>query len=55
MLWLGFGGLALFSLFFLVRPFLDPADAYRPRLIPGVTYAYSFLVLAAFVPYALAG
>ncbi len=53
MLWLGFLGLALFSLFLLVRPFLDPADAYRPRLVPGVTYAYSFLVVAAFVPHAL--
>ena len=50
----GLAGLLLFCLFFLVRPFLDPADAYRPRLIPGVTYAYSFLVVAAFVPYALA-
>ena len=53
-LWIGFGGLALFSLFLLVRPFLDQGDAYRPRLIPGVTYAYSFLVVAAFAPYALA-
>ncbi len=53
-LYLGFAGLALFSLFFLVRPFLGTTDAYRPRLIPGVTYAYSFLVVASFVPYAVA-
>lgn len=51
---LGFLGLALFCLFFLVRPFLGTADAYRPRLIPGVTYAYGFLVVAALVPYAVA-
>lgn len=49
----GFLGLAAFAVFFLVRPFLDPEPAYRPRL-PGTTQAYSFLVVAAFVPYALA-
>jgi hypothetical protein len=48
-----FLGLLAFSLFFLVRPFLDSAPAYRPRP-PGTTYAYSFLVVAAFVPYAAA-
>lgn len=53
-LWLAFGGLVAFSSFFLVRPFLDAADAYRPRLVPGITYAYSFLVVAAFAPYAIA-
>jgi hypothetical protein len=42
-----------FSLFFLIRPFLDPEPAYRPRP-PGTTQAYSFLVVAAFVPYAAA-
>jgi hypothetical protein len=42
-----------FSLFFLVRPALDPAPAYRPRP-PGTTQAYSFLVVAAFLPYAAA-
>jgi hypothetical protein len=42
-----------FSLFFLVRPVLDPAPAYRPRP-PGTTQAYSFLVVAAFFPYAAA-
>jgi hypothetical protein len=45
--------LAAFSAFFLIRPFLDAAPAYRPRP-PGTTYAYSFLVVAAFVPYTLA-
>lgn len=53
-LWLAFGALVAFSSFFLIRPFLDPADAYRPRLVPGITYAYSFLVVAAFVPYGIA-
>jgi hypothetical protein len=53
-LWLAFGGLATFCLLFLIRPFLDPGDAYRPRLVPGITFAYSFLVVAAFVPYAVA-
>jgi hypothetical protein len=48
-----FLGLVAFSLFFLVRPFLDSAPAYRPRP-PGTTYAYSFLVVAAFLPYAAA-
>jgi hypothetical protein len=50
---IGFLGLAAFSAFFLVRPFLDPGPAYRPRP-PGTAQAYSFLVVAAFVPYALA-
>lgn len=49
----GFALLAAFSAFFLIRPFLDAAQAYRPRP-PGTTFAYSFLVVAAFVPYALA-
>jgi hypothetical protein len=49
----GFVGLLCFSLFLLVRPFFDVAPAYRPRL-PGTTQAYSFLVVAAFVPYAAA-
>jgi hypothetical protein len=52
--WAGYFGLAAFTAFFLIRPFLDPGDAYRPRLVPGVTYAYSFLVVAAFLPYAVA-
>ena len=50
---LGFLGLLAFALFFLIRPFLDAAPAYRPRP-PGTTYAYSYLVVAAFIPYALA-
>jgi hypothetical protein len=50
---LAFLGLVVFSCFFLVRPFLDAAPAYRPRP-PGTAQAYSFLVVAAFVPYALA-
>jgi hypothetical protein len=50
---LGFLGLLAFALFFLVRPFFDPGSAYGPRP-PGTTYAYSYLVVAAFVPYALA-
>ncbi|MGH2663414.1 MAG: hypothetical protein ACRDH8_11545 [Actinomycetota bacterium] len=49
----GFLGLLAFALFFLIRPFFDAAPAYRPRP-PGTTYAYSYLVVAAFVPYALA-
>jgi hypothetical protein len=49
----GFAGLVAFSTFFLVRPFLDPGPAYRPRP-PGTAQAYSFVVVAAFVPYALA-
>lgn len=53
-LWSGYAALAGFSLFFLIRPFLGPGDPYGPRLIPGVTYAYSFLVVAAFIPYAVA-
>jgi alpha-1,6-mannosyltransferase len=47
---LSFLGLLVFALFFLVRPFLDAGPAYRPRP-PGTTYAYSFLVVAAFLPY----
>ncbi|MGH2739473.1 MAG: glycosyltransferase 87 family protein [Actinomycetota bacterium] len=50
---LGFLGLLAFVSFLLVRPFFDAASAYRPRPA-GTTYAYSFLVLAAFVPYLLA-
>ncbi len=50
---MGFLGLLTFALFFLVRPFFDPGSAYRPRP-PGTTYAYSYLVVAAFVSYALA-
>jgi alpha-1,6-mannosyltransferase len=50
MLALSFLGLLGFALFFLVRPFLDAQPAYRPRP-PGTTYAYSFLVVAAFLPY----
>jgi hypothetical protein len=42
-----------FALFFFARPLLDSAPAYRPRPA-GTTYAYSFLVMAAFAPYALA-
>jgi hypothetical protein len=49
----GFFGLAVFAAFLLVRPFFDAAPAYRPRP-PGTTYAYSFLMAAAFAPYALA-
>jgi hypothetical protein len=50
---LGFGGLAAFAAFFLVRPFLGPLAPYGPRPA-GTTYAYSWLVVAAFVPYAAA-
>jgi hypothetical protein len=50
---LGFSGLAAFALFFLVRPFLGPLAPYGPRP-SGTTYAYSWLVVAAFVPYAAA-
>jgi hypothetical protein len=50
---LSFLGLLGFALFFLVRPFLDAQSAYRPRP-PGTTYAYSFLVVAAFLPYGAA-
>jgi hypothetical protein len=50
---LGFAGLALFAAFFLIRPFLGPEQAYGPRPA-GTTYAYSWLVVAAFVPYAAA-
>jgi hypothetical protein len=50
---LSFLGLISFAAFFLVRPFLDGAPAYRPRP-PGTAQAYSFLVVAAFAPYALA-
>jgi Glycosyltransferase family 87 len=49
----GLGGLLAFALFFLARPLLETASAYRPRPA-GTTYAYSFLVVAAFAPYALA-
>jgi glycosyl transferase family 87 len=48
-----FVGLVGFSLFFLIRPLLDPGSAYRPRP-PGTTQAYGYLVVAAFVPYAAA-
>jgi alpha-1,6-mannosyltransferase len=48
---LSFLGLLAFALFLLVRPFLDAGPAYRARP-PGTTYAYSFLVVAAFLPYA---
>jgi hypothetical protein len=48
---LSFVGLLGFAIFSLVRPFLDAAPAYRPRP-PGTTYAYSFLAVAAFLPYA---
>jgi alpha-1,6-mannosyltransferase len=50
---LGLLGLAAFSAFFLVRPFLGPLPPYGPRPA-GTTYAYSFVVVAAFAPYALA-
>ena len=50
---LSFLGLLAFAAFFLARPFLDGAPAYRPRP-PGTAQAYSFLVVAAFAPYALA-
>jgi alpha-1,6-mannosyltransferase len=50
---LSFLGLLAFSAFFLVRPLLDAAPAYRPRP-PGTTYAYSFLVVVSFLPYAAA-
>jgi Glycosyltransferase family 87 len=50
---LGLAGLTAFSAFFLVRPFLGPLAPYGPRPA-GTTYAYSFVVVAAFVPYALA-
>jgi alpha-1,6-mannosyltransferase len=50
---LGLLGLAAFSAFFLVRPFLGPLPPYGPRPA-GTTYAYSFVVAAAFAPYALA-
>ncbi len=49
----GFLGLLGFALFLLAGPFFDAAPAYRPRP-PGTHYAYSFLVIAAFVPYSLA-
>src|SRR5919108_2484572 len=49
---LGLAGLAAFSAFFLIRPLFGP-DPYGPRPA-GTTYAYSFLVVAAFVPYAAA-
>lgn len=51
---LSYGALVAFALFFLIRPFVGAGDAYRPRLVPGITYAYSSLVVAAFVPYAVA-
>ncbi|MGH2765131.1 MAG: hypothetical protein ACRDKA_04350 [Actinomycetota bacterium] len=50
---IGFMGLVAFAAFFLIRPFLDAGPAYRPRP-PGTTQAYSFLVVGAFGPYALA-
>jgi hypothetical protein len=50
---LGFGGLVAFAAFFLIRPFLGPLPPYGPRPA-GTTYAYSFVVVAAFVPYAAA-
>jgi hypothetical protein len=53
LLLVGLAGLLAFDLFFLVRPLLEAAPAYRPRPA-GTTYAYSFLVVAAFAPYALA-
>ncbi len=49
---LSFLALVGFAAFFLIRPFLDAAPAYRPRP-PGTAQAYSFLVVAAFAPYAL--
>jgi hypothetical protein len=54
LLWLGYAALLAFAAFFLIRPFLGGGEAYGPRLVPGITYAYSFVVVAAFVPYALA-
>ncbi|MGH2710644.1 MAG: hypothetical protein ACRDH9_05505 [Actinomycetota bacterium] len=54
-LWLSYSGLIAFALFFAIRPLIGPGDAYRPRLVPGITYAYSFVVVAAFVPYVVAG
>lgn len=53
-LWLAYPALVAFAAFFLIRPFLGGGDAYGPRLVPGITYAYSFVVVAAFVPYAVA-
>jgi len=53
-LWLSYAGLLAFAAFFLIRPFLGAGEAYGPRLVPGITYAYSFVVVAAFVPYAVA-
>jgi Glycosyltransferase family 87 len=50
---IGFAGLTLFAAFFLIRPFLGPAAPYGPRPA-GTTYAYSWLVVAAFVPYGAA-
>ena len=54
-LWISYAALLAFVLFFAIRPFVGAADAYRPRLIPGITYAYSYLVVGAFVPYVFAG
>jgi hypothetical protein len=51
--WVGLAGLAAVSVFFLVRPFFGPLPPYGPRPA-GTTYAYSFVVVAAFVPYGLA-
>jgi Glycosyltransferase family 87 len=53
LLLVGLAGLLAFDLFFLVRPLFEAAPAYRPRPA-GTTYAYSFLVVAAFAPFALA-
>jgi hypothetical protein len=53
LLLVAFAGLLAFALFFLARPLLEAAPSYRPRPA-GTTYAYSFLVVAAFAPYALA-
>ncbi|HWC32068.1 MAG TPA: hypothetical protein VG709_02970, partial [Actinomycetota bacterium] len=39
--------------FLLIRPFAGPLAPYGPRP-PGTTYAYGFVVLGAFVPYAVA-
>lgn len=50
---LGFVGLLGVASYLFVRPFFDGAPAYRPRPA-GTTYAYSFLVLGAFLPYFLA-
>ena len=50
---IGLSGLAAFSAFFLVRPLVGPLSPYGPRPA-GTTYAYSFVVVAAFVPYGLA-